>query len=357
MLFSSRNTISAEVERRQQQPRALAAAGLATLLAAGVCASSAAHAQDKTPVLTVYTYESFTPDWGPGPRIEAAFEKTCGCDLQFVGLEDGVAILNRLKLEGPSSPADIALGLTTDLIPEAKATGLFANSDTDLTSLDVPNGFSDPVFVPYDYSYLAVIYDTQTIKEPPKSLEALVTGDPDVKIAIEDARTSTPGLGLLLWMKDVYGDQAGAKWAELSKRVLTVTPGWSEAYGLFTNGEVPMVLSYTTSPAYHMVEEKTDRYQAAPFAEGQYLQIEVAGLLKNATQPELAKRFLAFMLTPGFQSIIPTGNWAYPAIDGIETPAAFDRLIKVDKPLMIDPQTVADHRREWTREWLQAIGR
>ncbi len=356
MLFSSDNATSVETEGSQRS-RVRARATLAMLVAAGCSTAFAARAEDKKPVLTVYTYESFTPDWGPGPKIEAAFEKTCGCDLQFVGLEDGVAILNRLKLEGASSSADIALGMTTDLIPEAKATGLFANSDTDLAKLDVPNGFSDPVFVPYDYSYLAIVYDTMIIKEPPTSLDALVTGDPEVKIAIEDARTSTPGLGLLLWMKDVYGDKAGEKWAELSKRILTVTPGWSEAYGLFTNGEVPMVLSYTTSPAYHMVEEKTDRYQAAAFAEGQYIQIEVAGLLKNAKQPELAKKFLAFMLTPEFQSIIPTGNWAYPVIDGITTPAAFDKLVKVDKPLMIDPQTVADHRREWTQEWLQAIGR
>lgn len=93
-------------------------------------------------------------------------------------------------------------------------------------------------------------------------------GDPSQKIAIQDPRTSTPGLGLLLWVKSVYGDKAPEAWAKLRKRILTVTPGWSESYGLFTKGEVPMVLSYTTSPAYHMVSEKTDRYQAAGFPRG-----------------------------------------------------------------------------------------
>ena len=57
-------------------------------------------------------------------------------------------------------------------------------------------------------------------------------------------------------MKSVYGDKAPEAWAKLKDRVLTVTPGWSEAYGLFTKGEAPMVLSYTTSPAYHMIAEK-----------------------------------------------------------------------------------------------------
>lgn len=50
--------------------------------------------------LTVYTYDSFASEWGPGPKIEQAFEAQCGCDLEFVALDDGVSILNRLRLEG-----------------------------------------------------------------------------------------------------------------------------------------------------------------------------------------------------------------------------------------------------------------
>ncbi|SMC80964.1 thiamine transport system substrate-binding protein [Fulvimarina manganoxydans] len=326
--------------------------------ASAIAMTGSAFAQDAPkPVLTVYTYDSFVPDWGPGPKIEAAFEARCGCDLQFQGLEDGVAILNRLKLEGPSTPADVVIGLTTDLVPEAKATGLFAESGVDLSPLALPIAYDDPVFVPFDYSYLAVMVDTEAVKSWPKSLDELVTGDPEQKIAIEDARTSTPGLGLLLWFRAVYGDEAPEKWAEFSDRILTVTPGWSEAYGLFTSGEMPLVLSYTTSAAYHMIEEGTDRYQAAAFAEGQYLQIEVAAMIEGTDQPELARDFLAFILTSEFQAIIPTGNWAYPVIEGVELPAAFDKLIKVDKPLYIDPETVAENRREWTREWLEALGR
>ena len=44
------------------------------------------------PVLTIYTYDSFTSDWGPGPKVKTEFEKECDCELKFVGLEDGVAV-------------------------------------------------------------------------------------------------------------------------------------------------------------------------------------------------------------------------------------------------------------------------
>lgn len=84
----------------------------------------------------------------------------------------------------------------------------------------------------------------------------MIAASPDQKIVIEDPRTSTPGLGLVLWVKSIYGDKTADAWSKLAPKVLTVTPGWSEAYSLFTKGEAEMVLSYTTSPAYHMIAGK-----------------------------------------------------------------------------------------------------
>ncbi|WP_312223548.1 thiamine ABC transporter substrate binding subunit [Rhizobium rhizoryzae] len=306
--------------------------------------------------LTVYTYESFISKWGPGPKVKAAFEKTCGCTVNFVGVSDGVALLTRLKLEGQTSKADIALGLDTNLIEEAKQTGLFAPHGIDTTSAKVPGSFKDDVFVPYDYGHFAVVYDTQVLKTPPKSLKDLVEGDASQKIVIQDPRTSTPGLGLLLWVKSVYGDKAPEAWAKLKNRVLTVTPGWSEAYGLFTKGEAPMVLSYVTSPAYHMVEEKTDRYQAAKFEEGHYIQIEVAGMLKASQKQDLARKFLSFTLSPEFQGIIPTTNWMMPvAPTSSPLPDAFSKLPQPEKTFLMPSAEVAKNRQAWIREWQTAM--
>jgi thiamine transport system substrate-binding protein len=310
------------------------------------------------PKLTIYTYESFVSEWGPGPKIEAAFEATCGCEIEWVGIADGVALLNRLKLEGKGTKADIVLGLDTNLTAEAAATGLFAPHEQTSTPLTLPIAWSDPIFLPYDYGYFAVVYDTQTMKDPPKSLADLVAGDPKQKIVIEDPRSSTPGLGLLLWMKAVYGDKAAEAWTKLKPRILTVTPGWSEAYGLFTKGEAPMVLSYTTSPAYHMVAENTDRYQAASFSEGHYLQAEVAGQIAESPNPDLARKFMAFMLTSAFQDAIPENNWMFPAAATSKPlPAAFDKLVKPVKTLLFSPEEVAAKRREWMDEWLAAMAR
>ena len=322
------------------------------LLATAIFALPAA-AKD---ALTVYTYDSFAGDYGPGKNVKAAFEKTCDCDLNFVTLGDGVALLNRLKLEGKDTKAGIVLGLDTNLTAEGKATGLFGKHGVDVKLAQVPGGWNDDTFLPFDYGYFAVVYNTETVKNPPKSLDELVNGDASQKIVLEDPRASTPGLGFLLWMKQVYGDKAADAWKKLKPRILTTAASWDDAYALFTKGEAPMVFSYVTSPAYHMEVEKVDKYQAANFAEGHYLQIEVAGVIDASTHKALAQKFMAFMLSPEFQNEIPTTNWMMPAAKtSTPLPASFDKLVKPAKTLLYTPEDVAAHRRDWIDEWQKAV--
>ena len=327
------------------------------LLAAGLL-TVALPAMAETPVLTVLTYDSFTSEWGPGPAVEKAFEAQCGCDLLFTGAPDGVALLNKTKIEGDRTKADIVLGLDTNLTAEAGATGLFAPHGIDTAKLKVPGGFADDVFVPFDYGYFAVVYDTQSLTLPPKSLKELVEGDPSQKIILEDPRTSTPGLGLVLWMKAVYGDKAGEAWAKLKGRVLTVAPGWSEAYGLFTKGEAEMVLSYTTSPAYQMIADNSERYQAAAFEEGHYLQIEVAAKTVKGKDNPLSDKFLAFMVSPAFQDIIPENNWMFPAgKTSAPLNPVFNKMVKPAKTLLYGAAEVSANRKAWIDEWQKALGK
>jgi ABC-type thiamine transport system substrate-binding protein len=240
---------------------------------ASLAFAAAAHAEG---TVTVYTYESFTAEWGPGPQVEKAFEAECGCDLRFVSVADGVALLNRVKLEGAGTKADIVLGLDTNLTAEAKATGLFAPAGIDQSALAVPGDWRDDTFVPFDYGYFAVVYDREKVANPPKS--------------------------------------------------------------------------------YHVIAENTQRYQAASFAEGHYLQIEVAGMTANGAKNPLAQKFLAFMVTPAFQDVIPETNWMFPAANtGKPLNPAFEKLVKPATTLLFSPEDVAKNRKAWVEEWLQAM--
>ncbi len=308
------------------------------------------------PVLTVYTYDSFAAEWGPGPAVKKAFEADCNCELKFVALEDGVSLLNRLRMEGKKSKADVVLGLDNNLLEAATQTKLFAKSGVPDGAVKVPGGWSNETFVPFDYGWFAFVYDKTKLKNPPKSLKELVESDQKWRVIYEDPRTSTPGLGLLLWMQKVYGDKAPEAWQKLAGKTVTVTKGWSEAYGLFLKGESDLVLSYTTSPAYHIIEEKKENYAAANFSEGHYLQVEVAARTAASKQPELAEKFLKFMVSPAFQSAISTGNWMYP-VSNVTLPAGFDQLEKPQTSLQFSPQEVAAQRAAWIASWQRAVSR
>lgn len=327
------------------------------LLAAVIATSATASASADTPTLTIYTYNSFVSEWGPGPAIQPLFEAQCQCKIEWVGLEDGAALLSRLKLEGEQTPADIVLGIDTNLTAETADTGLIAPHEADLSTLDLPVDWTDANFVPYDYGYFAIVYDSETLPNPPRSLAELTAPGDTPKVILMDPRTSTPGLGLMLWVKEVMGDGAAEAWKNLAQKTLTVTKGWSEAYGLFLKGEAPMVLSYTTSPAYHVMNEDTERYQAVIFSEGNYLQVEVAGRLKTSDQPELAKQFLQFLTSREAQEKIPTTNWMYPAVDlGEALPQAFRDLKLPEKALLMPSERVAQYRTAWIEEWLNSAG-
>jgi thiamine transport system substrate-binding protein len=311
----------------------------------------ATGAMAETPVLQVMTYDSFVTEWGPGPAVEAAFEAECACDLQFVGAGDGAALLARLQLEGPRTEADVVLGLDTNLMAAARETGLFAPHGVE-ANLDLPIAWTDAEFLPFDWGYFAFVGNAGA--DAPASLQALA--DSDIKIVIQDPRSSTPGLGLLMWVKTAYGDEAVSLWANLADNIVTVTPGWSEAYGMFLEGEADAVLSYTTSPAYHLIAEEDDSKVAWGFDEGHYMQVEVAGKLAGTDQPELADQFMAFMVSDGFQSVIPTTNWMYPAVTPAGgLPDGFETLITPLTSLLLSPEDAAAKRDAALDEWRTAL--
>lgn len=329
--------------------------GLAALVGFSTLISAAA-AQDK-PTLTIYTYDGFAAEWGPGPQLKAGFEESCNCTVDFVGADSSIGALRKAQLEGASTKADIILGLDTSVAAEAKNTELFADHDVDLSALKLPVDYTSSQFVPFDYGYFAFVYDSSKIETPPTSFEELAALSEDFKIAIQDPRSSTPGLGLVLWMQAAKGDQADKLWADIAPNILTVTKGWSEAYSLFLEGEADMVLSYTSSPSYHRIAEEESKYKAAQFDEGHYVQIELAGILESSTQKQLANDFLTYLVSQAGQNIIPTTNWMFPVVPldkGL--PEGFDTPLPKQNSLILDDETVGQNTKIYIDDFFAAIG-
>ncbi|MBM2575479.1 thiamine ABC transporter substrate-binding protein [Jannaschia sp. Os4] len=276
--------------------------------------------------LTVYAPDYFASEWGPGPAIEQAFEAATGHDLTYVTGD----LLPRLLLEGARTEADVVIGLDTDIAERARATGLFAPHGVDTSALTLPVEWTDETFLPFNWSHLAFVYDTDRLAEPPASFADLIAND-GPSLVVQDPRTSVSGLATALWIHEVFGAEAEDVWRGLRDDIVTVTSGWSEAYGMFTEGEADMVLSFTTSPAYHLIAEDDDTVKAAIFPEGHYVLVETAGLVADTDSPEAARAFMDFVLTPAFQEVIPTGNWSFPAAQAGDLPEGFETLDMPDR--------------------------
>ncbi len=305
--------------------------------------------------LTVYTYDSFVSEWGPGPIIEKIFEEKHNTDVEFVAVDSAATLLNKVILEGDTSKADIVLGLDMNLFDLAEQSGLFTSHYIkDINNLiNLPLKWESNKFVPYNYGYFSFVYNEANLETPPKSMDELINST-NARIVIQDPRTSTPGLGLLTWMKALYGDKAGDEWKKLNKKIISVTKGWTDAYyNFFMAGEADMVLSYTTSPAAHIMFEERYDILATTFEEGNYITIEFAGILNNSQNKDLANKFLNFMLSEEFQSVIPSTNIMYPVTNIKDLPEAFDKL-DVPNFIQMDPKEINKNKEKWIDEWLNA---
>jgi len=324
------------------------------------CVSCSKKQIPKNPIndsVVIWTYDSFTSEWGPGPLVSDTFLEKTGINITWVSHGDAGEILSRLLYEGKNAGADIILGLDQLLAIRALDSGLFESYRPRGAEHIFPELVLDQEFrmIPMDYGYFAFVYDSEKIPVPPQNLEELTKPEYAKSLILIDPRTSSPGLGFFGWVKTVYGSGWQDYWRRLGTSVLTVTEGWSSAYGLFTRGEAPFVLSYTTSPGYHLEYEGTERYRAAIFTDGHPLQIESAGLLANAKNRNNAEIFLDFMLSPEFQSIIPLTNWMYPVID-IPLPDSFRINPKSDKALKNGAVSEAELN-EWAALMMEVSGK
>ncbi|MDR2747766.1 MAG: thiamine ABC transporter substrate-binding protein [Treponema sp.] len=318
------------------------------LFARGETQGAARGAQGNAPAnqVVIWTYDSFTSEWGPGPSARADFKEKTGIDIIWVNHGDAGEVLARLLLEGKNAGADLILGPAQNMAEKALSSGLLEAYKPGGAEAVFPELVIDPSYrlIPFDYSYFAICYDSDKIPSPPGSLEDLTRAEYRGKLILMDPRTSSPGLGFFSWTQAVYGENWPDYWRRLQPSILTIAEGWSSGYGLFTEGEAPLVSSYTTSPAYHIEYEETERFKAAIFTEGHPIQIETAGLLRAAKNKENAKKFLDYMLGGSFQKLIPLTNWMYPVIP-VDLPESFAKSPKSGKPLFPAPPRETDLNR------------
>jgi thiamine transport system substrate-binding protein len=334
---------------------------LSVVVLAASCGSD-----DGTETLVVLAHDSFDVD----RALLKTFEDEYGAKVEIRQGGDANAVVNRVLLNAGNPEGDVLFGVDNLTFPRTEGKDVFEDYSAarrEQIPADVRGEFGNSMAVtPIDYGYVDLNFD-KAQGQPPATFEELTRPQWRGKLVVEDPATSSPGLQFLATTVAHFGETGSYTWRDywrdLKANDVLVVDGWDAAYNTqFSHygGDRSLVVSYTTSPAAEVFFSNgaaTDPPTANVIPEGTKLfrQVEAAAVLKGAKHPELARKFIDFLLTDAFQKQIPETMFVYSVIPNLETPEWW-RWAKVDvQPAEIEVD--ADTVDRWVREWTDIMRR
>lgn len=335
----------------------------------GAEASGSAGAEPTEVVLLAH--ESFNLS----KQLRKRFRETTGYRLTVRAAGDAGALVNKLVLTEGSPTGDVAFGIDNTYGSRAVDSAVLAEHEVELPpgvdAYNLPGG--EDVLVPVDNGNVCVNIDTGWFADrdikPPKHFEDLVDKPYKGLFVTPAATTSSPGMAFLLATIAHFGEAEGeggeggwqGYWEELTENGTKITAGWSDAYYVdFTlggeGGKRPIVLSYDSSPAFTLNDDGTESLSKA--LDGCYQQVEYAGLLEGAANPEGGRALLEFLLSPEVQESLPESMYVFPVRDDVELPPDWAKFaVQPTEPLSVDPADITENRERWLREWTDITSR
>jgi thiamine transport system substrate-binding protein len=308
--------------------------------------------------VVLVTHESFAlPD-----EVVAAFEEQSGYDLVVRAAGDAGTLTNKLVLTQGNPTGDAAFGVDNTFASRALEAGVFESHGLDLPAgveTYLLDGDDDGALVPVDNASVCVnVDDTWFEREgvaAPETLDDLTDPAYEDLFVLPSAATSSVGMAFLLTTIDEYGDEWPDYWADLMDNGAKLTSGWSDAYQAdFTQGggkgDRPIVLSYDSSPAF-TVDGKGGTTTSA-LLDTCFRQVEYAGVLAGAENPDGAEALVEFLVGPEVQAALAESMYVFPVVEGTELPADWATFAaQPAEPHEVDPAEVADNRDTWLTEW------
>lgn len=315
--------------------------------------------------VVLVTHESFALP----KKLLRQFEEESGFRLDIRATGDAGVLTNKLVLTADNPIGDVAFGVDNTFASRALGEDVFAPYDATLpegAEQYLLPGDDEQALTPIDNASVCVNVDDTWFADqdlaPPTTLDDLV--DPAYRdlFVTPGAATSSPGMAFLLATIGAYGEDGWQDWwAELMDNGAKLTSGWSDAYQVdFTQGggggDRPIVLSYDSSPAFTVTDDGTSTTSA--LLDTCFRQVEYAGVLEGAANPDGAEAVVDFLLSPEVQAALPTSMYVFPVDGGVELPAEWAEFAtQPTDPLTVDPAAIDENRDVWLREWSDVTSR
>jgi thiamine transport system substrate-binding protein len=316
--------------------------------------------------VTLVTHDSFAVSEG----VLEAFEQASGYTVEQVAPGDAGTLVNQLVLTKDSPLGDVVYGVDNTFASRAIEAGVFEPyqpEDLDPSAARYATGEYDVAgaLTPIDVGDVCMNIDTGWFAEAgvpePATLEDLTDPKYGDLTVVTNPATSSPGLAFLLTTIGAFGEDGWqAYWEDLRDNGLKVVDSWEDAYyvdfsGAGEGGKRPIALSYSTSPAFTVTEDGSESTTAA-LLDTCFRQVEYAGVLAGADNPEGARALVDFLASPEFQGDIPGQMYMYPADETVEIPAEWQQFAPLaSDPFEVPPADVAEHRDEWIEQWTATV--
>lgn len=352
---------------------------VATMLLLAALTGCLGGDDDETKVVTVITYDSFVVD----EAVLAAFEHASGLEVRFLFADDAGAALNLALLNADHPIGDVLLGVDNsflalvgdDLLAPHWLTpaGLEPGLEVGLEAVNLTT-----TLVPYDHGYVAPNYHADWFAAQnltvPTTLEALTDPAYAGLVAVENPYLSSPGRAFLFATVDYFRHDGNASydhgdwWRDMADNGLVITDGWTEAYvnryeGGYGNadwnpafsGGAQVVVSYSSSPGIEHYYGNTAT-RVLEIDRAAFHQIEYAGVLAGCGNPDGAREFLEFLLSPPFQGQLWEQQVMYPVVAGTPLNATWEAAAPIPaQPAELTTAEMAAQGETWLADWTRAV--
>ncbi|MEW2633189.1 thiamine ABC transporter substrate-binding protein [Streptomyces sp. NPDC048389] len=325
----------------------------------------------KSKTVTLVSHDSFAAS----EAVLKEFTRQTGYTVKVLKSGDAGTALNKEILTKGSPQGDVFFGVDNTLLSRALDNDLFTPHEAkglDRVEPEVQLDAGRHRVTPVDTGDICVNYDKKFFADkklaPPQTFADLAKPEYKNMLVVENAATSSPGLGFLLGSIGEYGESGWqGYWKKLKDNGVKVVDGWEQAYneefsgsagGKKAGADRPLVVSYASSPPVEVLYSDPQPAEAPTgVATGTcFRQIEFAGLLKGAKNEAGGKALLDFLIGKEFQEDMPLNMFVNPVVGDAKLPELFtEHGAVIEKPETVAADTIAKNREQWVRSWSSLV--
>ena len=299
-----------------------------------MCLAASAHAQPAaSTVVNVYTARHYQTD----EAMYADFTKQTGIKINRIeGKED--ELLERIKNEGASSPADVFITVDASRLEVADKAGVFQPVQSKALEARIPANLRTPNWLAFSTRARVIVYNTKAI-DPAWVQTYEDLADPRLKNQICVRSGSHPynlSLGAALLTHD--GEAKTEAWAKGLVANFARAPkgGDTDQLRAVAAGECGVAISNSYYVARMMRSTKPEDVKAIAALTvvwpnqktwGTHVNVSGAGVVKTAPNKANAVKFLEYLASDSAQTHFADGNNEWPVVKGAATKnPALDKL-------------------------------